>query len=256
MDDAMLGLPDHITTCLFDLDGVLTDTASVHNAAWKRTFDDYLRERANRTGEPFVAFDSGADYARYVDGRPRADGVRTFLRSRDIELPEGNPDDPPDAETMHGLGNRKNDALQQAIERDGVTVYEGSRQYLKAAVEAGLRRVVVSSSANTEQVLRVTGLLELVEGRIDGVTIARRGLAGKPAPDTFVEGARCVQATPQESAVFEDAIAGVEAGSAGRFGFVVGVNRVNDEHGRQLREHGASVVVADLSELIEGGAPT
>jgi beta-phosphoglucomutase family hydrolase len=256
MDDAMLGLPDHITTCLFDLDGVLTDTASVHNAAWKRTFDDYLRERANRTGEPFVAFDSGADYARYVDGRPRADGVRTFLRSRDIELPEGNPDDPPDAETVHGLGNRKNDALQQAIERDGVTVYEGSRQYLKAAVEAGLRRVVVSSSANTEQVLRVTGLLELVEGRIDGVTIARRGLAGKPAPDTFVEGARCVQATPQESAVFEDAIAGVEAGSAGRFGFVVGVNRVNDEHGRQLREHGASVVVADLSELIEGGAPT
>jgi beta-phosphoglucomutase family hydrolase len=255
MDDAMLGLPDHITTCLFDLDGVLTDTASVHNAAWKRTFDDYLRERANRTGEPFVAFDSGADYARYVDGRPRADGVRTFLRSRDIELPEGNPDDPPDAETVHGLGNRKNDALQQAIERDGVTVYEGSRQYLKAAVEAGLRRVVVSSSANTEQVLRVTGLLELVEGRIDGVTIARRGLAGKPAPDTFVEGARCVQATPQESAVFEDAIAGVEAGSAGRFGFVVGVNRVNDEHGRQLREHGASVVVADLSELIEGGAP-
>ncbi len=252
----MLGLPDHITTCLFDLDGVLTDTASVHNAAWKRTFDDYLRERANRTGEPFVAFDSGADYARYVDGRPRADGVRTFLRSRDIELPEGNPDDPPDAETVHGLGNRKNDALQQAIERDGVTVYEGSRQYLKAAVEAGLRRVVVSSSANTEQVLRVTGLLELVEGRIDGVTIARRGLAGKPAPDTFVEGARCVQATPQESAVFEDAIAGVEAGSAGRFGFVVGVNRVNDEHGRQLREHGASVVVADLSELIEGGAPT
>jgi HAD superfamily hydrolase (TIGR01509 family) len=178
------------------------------------------------------------------------------LRSRDIELPEGNPDDPPDAETVHGLGNRKNDALQQAIERDGVTVYEGSRQYLKAAVEAGLRRVVVSSSANTEQVLRVTGLLELVEGRIDGVTIARRGLAGKPAPDTFVEGARCVQATPQESAVFEDAIAGVEAGSAGRFGFVVGVNRVNDEHGRQLREHGASVVVADLSELIEGGAPT
>src|SRR6185312_1161235 len=149
MDDAMLGLPDHITTCLFDLDGVLTDTASVHNAAWKEMFDDYLRERASRTGEPFVAFDSGADYTRYVDGRPRADGVRTFLRSREIELPEGNPDDPPDAETVYGLGNRKNDALQRAIERDGVTVYEGSRRYLEAAASAGLRRVVVSSSANT-----------------------------------------------------------------------------------------------------------
>jgi len=249
----MLGLPEKISTCLFDLDGVLTDTASVHNAAWKQMFDAYLRERADRTGEPFVAFDSGADYARYVDGRPRADGVRNFLRSRGIELPEGNPDDPSDAQTVHGLGNRKNDALQKAIERDGVTVYEGSRRYLKAAASADLRRVVVSSSANTEQVLRVTGLLELVEGRVDGITIARRGLAGKPAPDTFIEGARCVQATAQQSAVFEDAIAGVEAGSAGRFGFVVGVNRVNDEHGRQLREHGASVVVTDLSELLEGG---
>jgi len=249
----MLGLPDGIRACLFDLDGVLTKTAAVHAEAWKQMFDAYLRERADRTGEPFVAFDSGADYARYVDGRPRADGVRNFLRSRGIELPEGNPDDPSDAQTVHGLGNRKNDALQKAIERDGVTVYEGSRRYLKAAASADLRRVVVSSSANTEQVLRVTGLLELIEGRVDGITIARRGLAGKPAPDTFIEGARCVQATAQQSAVFEDAIAGVEAGSAGRFGFVVGVNRVNDEHGQQLREHGANVVVSDLSDLIEGG---
>jgi beta-phosphoglucomutase family hydrolase len=254
MDDTMLGLPEHIDTCLFDLDGVLTDTASVHNAAWKQMFDEYLRERASRTGEPFVAFDSGADYARYVDGRPRPDGVRTFLRSRGIELPEGDADDPPGKETVHGLGNRKNVALQKAIERDGVTVYEGSRRYLRAAQDAGLRRVVVSSSANTEQVLRVTGLLEFVEGRIDGVTIAERGLAGKPAPDTFVEGARCVDATPEESAVFEDALAGVEAGKAGGFGFVVGVNRLDDEHARQLRHHGASVVVADLSDLLQGGA--
>lgn len=253
LDDAMLGLPDHITTCLFDLDGVLTDTASVHNTAWKQMFDDFLRDHANRTGQPFVPFDSNADYARYVDGRPRADGVRTFLRSRGIELPEGDADDPPGAQTVHGLGNRKNAALQEAIERDGVTVYEGSRRYLRAARAVGLRHVVVSSSANTEQVLRVTGLLPLVEDRVDGVTIAQRGLAGKPAPDTFVEGARRVDATPGQSAVFEDALAGVEAGRAGRFGFVVGVNRVSGEHGRQLREHGASVVVNDLSELLEEG---
>ncbi len=252
-DDAMLGLPEHITTCLFDLDGVLTDTASVHNKAWKHMFDEYLRERANRTGEPFVAFDSDQDYARYVDGRPRPDGVRTFLQSRGIQLPEGAPADPPDAQTVHGLGNRKNVALQQAIERDGVRVYEGSRRYLEAAAAAGLHRVVVSSSANTEQVLRVTGLLDLVEGRVDGVTIAERGLAGKPAPDTFLEGARCVDATAEESTVFEDALAGVTAGKAGRFGFVVGVNRVGDEHRQQLRDHGADVVVDDLSELLEGG---
>ncbi len=249
----MLGLPEHVTTCLFDLDGVLTDTASVHNAAWKQMFDQYLRERADRAGTDFVPFDSGADYSRYVDGRPRADGVRTFLRSRHIELPEGAADDPPDAETVHGLGNRKNVALQEAIERDGVQVYEGSREYLKEAAAAGLRRVVVSSSANTEQVLRVTGLLELVEGRIDGVAITERGLAGKPAPDTFVEGAHCVGATPDQSAVFEDAIAGVEAGRAGQFGFVVGVNRIDGEHGRNLREHGADVVVADLSDLLDEG---
>jgi beta-phosphoglucomutase family hydrolase len=253
VDDAMLGLPDHITSCLFDLDGVLTDTASVHNKAWKQMFDGFLRDRANHNGEPFVPFDSDADYARYVDGRPRADGVRTFLRSRGIDLPEGDPDDPPGAETVHGLGNRKNVALQEAIERDGVRVYEGSRRYLQAARAAGLRRVVVSSSANTEQVLRVTGLLPLVEDRVDGVTIAERGLAGKPAPDTFIEGARRVDATPRQAAVFEDALAGVEAGRAGRFGFVVGVDRVSGEHGRQLREHGASVVIKDLSELLEEG---
>ena len=249
----MLGLPPHITTCLFDLDGVLTDTASVHNQAWKQMFDEFLRERANRTGDQFVPFDSDEDYSRYVDGRPRSDGVRTFLRSRGVELSEGAPDDPPDAETVYGLGNRKNIALQKAIERDGVKVYDVSREYLKAAAAAGLRRVVVSSSANTEQVLRVTGLLELVEGRVDGVAIAERKLAGKPAPDTFVEGARCVGATPEQSTVFEDALAGVEAGRAGRFGFVVGVNRVNDEHGRELRNHGADVVVKDLSELLEEG---
>jgi beta-phosphoglucomutase family hydrolase len=248
----MLGLPDHVQACLFDLDGVLTDTASVHNKAWKEMFDAYLRERSERTGEPFVPFDPDEDYAQYVDGRPRADGVRTFLKSRGIELPEGSHDDPPDAETVNGLGNRKNEALLRAIKRDGVTVYEGSRRYLEAAADAGLRRIVVSSSANTAQVLGVTGLDALVEGRIDGVAIEREHLKGKPAPDTFIAGARCAEVEPKNAAVFEDAIAGVEAGRSGSFGFVVGVNRLDEEHGRELRAKGADVVVTDLAELLEG----
>ena len=246
----MLGLPDAITTCLFDLDGVLTDTASVHTKAWKNTFDAYLRQRAERTGEPFVPFDPGFDYISYVDGRPRADGVRTFLRSRGIELPEGQPDDPPDAETVRGLGNRKNDELLRTIERDGVAVYDGSRRFLTAARDAGLRRVVVSSSANTATVLQATGLQELVEARVDGHTIEAEHLAGKPAPDTFLIGARRVGATPAQAAVFEDAIAGVQAGRAGKFGFVVGVNRHGPDHRCQLSEQGADIVVADLAELI------
>ena len=246
----MLGLPDAINTCLFDLDGVLTDTASVHSKAWKDTFDAYLRQRAERTGEPFVPFDPAADYIRYVDGRPRADGVRTFLRSRGIELPEGQKDDPPDADTVSGLGNRKNEELLRTIDRDGVTVYEGSRRFLTAARDAGLHRVVVSSSANTATVLQATGLHALVEARVDGHTIEAEHLAGKPAPDTFLAGARRVGATPAQAAVFEDAIAGVQAGRAGKFGFVVGVNRHGPGHRFQLSEQGADVVVADLAELI------
>lgn len=246
----MLGLPNAITTCLFDLDGVLTDTASLHTKAWKHTFDAYLRERAERTGEHFVPFDAGADYISYVDGRPRADGVRTFLRSRGIELPEGEPDDPPEAETVRGVGNRKNEELLHTIERDGVDVYPGSRRFLEAARDAGLRRVVVSSSANTAAVLKVTGLAELVEERVDGRTIEAERLAGKPAPDTFLAGARRVGAAPAAAAVFEDAIAGVQAGRAGKFGFVVGVNRHGPEHRQQLCEQGADVVVADLAELM------
>jgi beta-phosphoglucomutase family hydrolase len=246
----MLGLPEGISACLFDLDGVLTDTASVHTKAWKQMFDAYLRSRSERTREPFVAFDPVEDYTRYVDGLPRADGVRTFLKSRGITLPEGENDDPPGAETIHGLGNRKNEALLATIERDGVTVYEGSRRYLQAARAAGLRRVVVSSSANTAAVLKVTGLIDYVEGRVDGVAIVAEGLRGKPAPDTFIAGAKCVDVSPARAAVFEDALAGVEAGRAGAFGFVVGVNRRDAEHEKQLRAHGADVVVADLAELL------
>jgi beta-phosphoglucomutase family hydrolase len=247
----VLGLPDGVTACLFDLDGVLTNTAAVHDTAWTEVFDAYLRERAQRTGEGFRPFDPGADYASYVDGRSRSDGVRAFLASRGISLPEGDPDDPPDAETVAGLGNRKNAALLRAIDRDGVDVFEGSRRYLRAAREAGLRRAVVSSSANTAHVLAVTGLAELVEAVVDGTTLAAEHLQGKPAPDTFLAGARRVGVEPAQAAVFEDALAGVEAGRAGRFGWVVGVDRVGPGHARDLREHGADVVVADLAELLE-----
>jgi beta-phosphoglucomutase family hydrolase len=247
----VLGLPDGVTACLFDLDGVLTNTAAVHNKAWTEMFDTYLRDRAERTGEPFVPFDPAGDYNRYVDGKPRADGVRDFLASRGITLPEGGPDDPAGAETVHGLGNRKNEALLRRIRDDGVEVFEGSRRYLEAARTAGLRRVVVSSSANTREVLAVTGLIELVEGWIDGITIVTEGLRGKPAPDTFLAGARCVDVQPPQGVVFEDAIAGVEAGRAGGFGFVIGVDRVG--HADALRAHGADLVVRDLAELLDAG---
>ncbi len=245
----MLGLPEGVTACLFDLDGVLTDTAAVHAKAWTELFDGYLRERAERTGEPFVPFDPRGDYVAHVDGKPRQDGVRDFLASRGIVLAEGDPDDPPGTETVHGLGNRKNEALLRAIDRDGVEVFEGSRRYLRAARDAGLRRVVVSSSANTQQVLEVTGLAEYVEGRIDGLTLRAEGLRGKPAPDTFLAGARCAGVEPAQAAVFEDALAGVEAGRAGRFGYVVGVDRVGQAEA--LRAHGADVVVSDLAELLD-----
>lgn len=246
----MLGLPDGVTACLFDLDGVLTDTASVHAAAWARTFDDFLRAHARRTGEPFVPFDPRADYVAHVDGRRREDGVRDFLGSRGIVLPEGAPDDPPGAQTVHGVGNRKNELLVELLRTGGVEVYEGSRRYLGAARDAGLRRAVVSSSANTEQVLRVTGLDVLIETRVDGVTARQRSLPGKPAPDTFLLAAALLEVEPAQAAVFEDALAGVAAGRAGKFGCVVGVDRGG--RADALRASGADIVVGDLAELLEG----
>jgi beta-phosphoglucomutase family hydrolase len=244
----VLGLPDHITTCLFDLDGVLTQTAKVHNAAWAEMFDDYLRERATRLGEPFVPFDPGRDYNAYVDGRPRADGVRTFLESRGIVLPEGTPEDPPGVETVNGLGNRKNEQVLRRIREHGVEVYEGSVQYLRACVEAGLRRAVVSASANCREVLEAAGLSDLVEVRVDGVVAVEQGLRGKPHPDTFLAAAKRLGATPDQAAVFEDATAGVQAGRAGKFGHVVGVDRVG--HAEDLLANGASIVVVDLADLL------
>jgi beta-phosphoglucomutase family hydrolase len=249
----VLGLPDGIEACLFDLDGVLTKTAKVHAAAWKEMFDDYLRERADRTGDRFVPFDAGADYDEYVDGRPRYDGVRTFLASRGIHLPDGTPDDDPGTETIDGLGNRKNDLVLELIARDGVEVYDGSVRYVGAARDAGLRRAVVSSSSNCRDVLEAAGILDLFEEIVDGVVATREGLKGKPAPDTFLAGARRLGVDAPRAAVFEDAVAGVEAGRAGGFGCVVGVDRVG--HADALRADGADLVVRDLAELLdEAGA--
>jgi len=240
----VLGLPDAVRACLFDLDGVLTDTASVHKAAWKASFDPLL---ASRGQPPFTE----QDYDDYVDGKPRLDGVRDFLHSRGIDLPEGADGDGPDAASVHGVAETKNRDVLRRIHDDGVAVFEGSRRYLEAARDAGLRRIVVSSSANTGDVLKVTGLADLVEGRVDGITLAQQHIPGKPAPDSFLAGAALVGVPPEQAVVFEDATAGVEAGHRGRFGYVVGVNRLDTRHAAALRQHGASVVVADLAELME-----
>jgi beta-phosphoglucomutase family hydrolase len=240
-----LGLPPKITACLFDLDGVLTDTASVHATAWKQAFDQLLQGRGDGS---FTPFDEREDYRKHVDGKPRLEGVRDFLASRGITLLDGSPDDAPGDETVHGVGNAKNQILQERIRTDGVTVYDGSRRYLHAASEAGLRRAVVSSSANTEQVLQVTGLDEFIELRIDGVVARERQLPGKPKPDTFLAAAEELGLPPEQCAVFEDAEVGVQAGRAGGFGHVIGVDRTG--HAQALREHGAHVVVPDLAELL------
>ncbi|MGK5640249.1 HAD family hydrolase [Streptomyces sp. URMC 126] len=240
-----LGLPATVRACLFDLDGVLTQTATVHAAAWKEMFDAYLAER---DGPDFRPFDRVADYDTYVDGMPRADGVRSFLASRGITLPEGTDDDPPDRETVHGLGNRKNALVLAKIKKEGVDAYPGSVRYVEAVRAAGLRRAVVSSSANCRDVLVAAGIEDLFEVRIDGLVATERHLPGKPHPDTFLAAAEALGVTPAEAAVFEDALAGMEAGRAGKFGHVVGVNRA--DQAEALRQHGADVVVDDLSDLL------
>lgn len=245
----MLGLPAHVRACLFDLDGVLTQTAKVHAAAWKEMFDGYLHEHATREGTAFVPFDAVDDYDEYVDGRPREDGVRTFLAARGVHLPEGSPDDPPESETVNGLGTRKNNLVLRRIREDGVEPYEGSVRFVHAVRKAGLSCAVVSSSANCRDVLVAAGIEDLFDERVDGVVARDRRLRGKPAPDTYLEAARVLGAEPDEAVVFEDALAGVEAGRAGGFALVVGVDRVGQAE--QLRAHGADVVVRDLAELLE-----
>lgn len=248
----VLGLPDDVQACLFDMDGVLTKTATVHATAWKQMFDEFLKRRAEQTGEHFVPFDKVSDYDGYVDGKPRYDGVRSFLEARGIHLPQGTPADPPGADTIDGLGNRKNDLVLRLIHDQGVEPYEGSVRYVHAARDAGLRRAVVSSSANCRDVLVAAGILDLFEEIVDGHVVDREGLKGKPAPDTFLAAARALGVEPAQAAVFEDALAGVEAGHAGHFGIVVGVDRVGQA--QALREHGADVVVDDLADLLKPAA--
>lgn len=244
----MLGLPDTIVACLFDLDGVLTRTAEVHAAAWKAAFDPFLASRAAATGEFLAPFDAVEDYRAYVDGRRRLDGARAFLASRGIEVALGTPEDPPDGATLYAIGNRKNELVVAQLAASGVPVYEGSVRFVRSARAIGLRCAVVSSSANARAVLDGAGLSELFEVRIDGRVAAERGLPGKPAPDTFLAAAEALGVTPAAAAVFEDALAGVAAGRAGGFGYVVGVDRAG--HAEALRAHGADIVVSDLEELL------
>jgi beta-phosphoglucomutase family hydrolase len=244
----VLGLPDDVRGCLFDLDGVLTQTAKVHAAAWKQAFDEFLRRWSDEHHEPFEEFDPVSDYDEYVDGKPRDAGVRSFLGSRGIELPEGQADDDSDARTVHGVGNAKNEILLRLIHDEGVEPYEGSVRYVKATAAAGLRRAVVSSSTNCRDVLAAAGIADLFETVIDGQVAIRDRLEGKPAPDTFLAGAEALGLAPGQAAVFEDALAGVQAGRAGSFGFVVGLDRVGQA--QALHDHGADVVVRDLDELL------
>jgi beta-phosphoglucomutase family hydrolase len=244
----MLGLPAGTQACLFDMDGVVTQTALVHAAAWKAMFDGFLRKWSAQTGQPFVPFDATRDYDQYVDGKPRLDGTRSFLQSRGIDLPEGSPDDPPGTPTIHGLSNQKNELVVEKIETEGVKVYDGTIEYIRRARAAGLRTAIVSSSANTAQVLEAAGIADLFDTRIDGIIAQQRHLAGKPAPDTYLAAAGDLNVTPAQAAVYEDALAGVEAGRAGHFALVVGVDRVGQAE--ELRKHGADIVVKDLAELL------
>jgi beta-phosphoglucomutase family hydrolase len=244
----MPALPDAITACLFDLDGVLTNTAAIHARAWKQMFDEFLLEWSAKTGTPFHEFDRPTDYDEYVDGKPRLDGVESFLASRGIELPTGSPSDPPEADTIHGLGRRKNDLVLRIMHDQGIEAFEGSVRFVHWVRDQGLRRAVVSSSTNARDALRAAGIADLFEVVVDGVVAERDHLRGKPAPDTFLAGAQAVGAEPAHSAVFEDALAGVEAGRAGSFGWVVGVNRSGQADA--LRAHGADIVVNDLDELV------
>lgn len=233
---------------LFDLDGVLTDTASLHAAAWKRMFDEFLQRWSAEHGHPFVPFRIDPDYLQFVDGKPRFEGVASFLESRRIVLPEGEPSDPSDADTIHGLGSRKNELILRLIDTEGVTSFEGSVRFVRHVRDAGLRTAVVSSSKNAAQVLAAAGLTDLFDDRVDGVVAEQMGLPGKPEPDTFLEAAQRLDTTPERSVVVEDAVVGVEAGRLGNFGYVIGVDR--DGESDRLLAHGADVVVDDLAELI------
>lgn len=233
---------------LLDMDGVLTDTARVHAGAWKRMFDEFLQTQAARSGKPFVPFDIESDYKHHVDGKPRYDGVRDFLRARGIALPEGGPEDPPQAQTVHGLGNRKDQLVNEVIAAEGVRVFPGAVTLLEQLRAAGIRTAVVTSSQNRARVLEAAGLDRLFDAAVDGHTLIARGLAGKPAPDMFLAAARALGVEPARAVVVEDAISGVEAGARGGFGLVIGVARKGNA--AELAAHGAQRVVSALGELL------
>jgi beta-phosphoglucomutase family hydrolase len=240
---------DRYDAVLFDLDGVITDTASLHAACWKQMFDEYLRRRATQRGELFRPFDTATDYKLYVDGKPRFDGVRDFLKSRDIHIPEGTPSDSPSAETVGGLGNRKNDLINDVIEDRGVQAYEGSVRFIRQLHDQGYKIAVVSSSQNCATVLEAARLDRFFDAQVDGNMIEKQHLAGKPSPDTFLIGAKLVGVEPGRAVVVEDAISGVQAGSNGHFALVIGVARKGNAE--ELLQHGADMVVNDLAELVD-----
>jgi beta-phosphoglucomutase family hydrolase len=239
---------DGYDAVLFDMDGVVTDTAGIHVASWKKMFDEYLQKRADRDGLPFRPFDSATDYRLYVDGKPRYEGVRDFLRSRGIVLPDGTPDDPASAETIHGLGNRKNALVNEEIASAVVQAYPGTVAFIKHVREAGFKTGVVTSSQHCREVLQAAKVSDLFDVQIDGNTLIELGLAGKPAPDSFLKAAELLGVPPQRVVVIEDAIPGVSAGAQGGFGLVIGVDRKGIA--AELKAHGASMVVHDLAELL------
>ena len=233
---------------IFDMDGVVTDTASVHASAWKQLFDDYLSARAATLGEQFRPFDTGGDYLKYIDGKPRYEGVRDFLASRGINLPHGDPSDPPGKETVAGLGNRKNGLFLDRMKQEAAKPYPSTVALVRVLAERNVKTAIISASRNMTQVLESAGLSEdLFDARVDGVVAGELGLAGKPDPAVFIEAAKRLGVEPARAVVVEDALAGVEAGRRGRFGLVVGVDR--GDHASALRDAGADVVVSDLQEL-------
>ena len=249
MSELLRPISDRFDAVLFDLDGVLTATAKLHATCWKKMFDEYLAQRAAALNELFQPFDIATDYKQYVDGKLRYDGVRAFLESRDIHLPWGDPEDPPDRATICGLGNRKNELIQELLASGAVEVFESSADLVRQLRGAGLKTAVVSASKNCEAILQAAGIADLFDARVDGVVAARLHLSGKPAPDTFLEAARQLGVEPERSVVVEDAVSGVQAGRAGGFGLVIGVDRKGDPEA--LRNNGADIVVGDLGELLD-----
>jgi beta-phosphoglucomutase family hydrolase len=240
--------PDRFDAVLFDLDGVITDTAKLHAACWKKTFDGYLKNWAARSGEPFQSFDLHADYEKYVDGKPRYEGVQSFLDSRGIPLPYGDPEDSSDKETVCGLGNRKDELFEQDLKSDGVEVFQGTVDWVRYLRKLGIKTAVVSSSRHCQAVLEAVGIEDLFEARVDGNMTEKSDLKGKPAPDTYLKASEMLGVQPQRAVVVEDALSGVQAGRNGKFGLVIGVDRLGDTDA--LRENGADLVVTDLGDLL------